>query len=234
VSLLASLEGAPSLVREALDVRQRALDRLAEHAHLSPSDLVHRARAGTLSSHNEAVRRLADERSAAWWIRQKDASLGVLLGRASAASDRARSRAPEGSAQHPSVEVAVLSRWDGAAPRVAQALLREQSPDGIEVFRATDGPGMPPAPAVRLAVEERGLALGDDAPRSVPEGARAELIVTVGEAPRLGEEYRGKRIHLWRAGVSRQALTLPEARRLVAELEKEANCLVAEYRARLH
>jgi hypothetical protein len=102
------------------------------------------------------------------------------------------------------------------------------------VYRATQsGASAPVTPHVRLAMEERGLAPAADAPRPVPEGASADLIVSVAELPELGDEYRGKRIHFWRSTVLSPG-TPAEARRLVAELEQEANCLVEEYRRRLH
>jgi hypothetical protein len=186
------------------------------------------------------VRALGAQRSAAWWIAQRDASLSTLLSRATLLGDAPAARAAHAAgvasaaapASHPRVGLCVLARDDGAVPRAAEAILRAHAPPAIDVFRAAPGRARGPEPVVDEALRERGLEPPGE-PRSLVDAARAVAIVSVGEPPRLGEDFRGKRFHLWSTTPERPE-TLAEARDVFGQLTHQARCLVAEYRARLH
>jgi len=202
-------------VRFALAIRRAALARLADLA--APDD--------------PRVLALAAQRSAAWWVAQRDATPETLLARASALAPPAQA-AP--AAAHPRVGLCVVARHDGAVPRMAQAILRAHAPPAIDVFRAAAGRPLPPEPHVGEAMRERGLVLASDDARPLEDAAaQAVAFVSVGEAPRLTEGFRGKRIHLWETTPQRPG-SLAEARDVFGQLTHQARCLVAEYRARLH
>src|SRR5438093_12952852 len=82
--MLPRVEGTPQEVALAYRVRDRQLARLALHFRVSVEGLLALAFAGHLPQHALAVQRLASERSAAWWLRNEGASVGVLLARATA------------------------------------------------------------------------------------------------------------------------------------------------------
>src|SRR5438552_11590218 len=127
--MLPRVEGTPQEVALAYRVRDRQLARVALHFRVSVESLLALAFAGHLPQHARAVQRLASERSAAWWLRNEGASVGVLLARAtvgerpspSSSSASASALAPASpSSGHPTVGLAVISRADDGVPRLAQ------------------------------------------------------------------------------------------------------------------
>jgi hypothetical protein len=131
------------------------------------------------------------------------------------------------------VGLCVVARDDGPLPRAAEAILRAHAPPAIDVFRSAPGRPRGGDLPVAEALRERGLVLAPDEARPLVQAARAVALVSVGEPPRLTEDFRGKRIHLW-STTPEHPVTLAEARDVFGQLTHQARCLVAEYRARLH
>ncbi|MEA3201788.1 MAG: hypothetical protein QOE90_3216 [Thermoplasmata archaeon] len=226
------LEGTQGEVRAALAIRREALHRLAMHFGLPPAELLQRAAHGRLPQHGPALVELASQRKASWWLQRRDLAPHALLG-APMPSRPAHAPDLELPPGHPKVGVAVVSRTDGLAPRLAQAVLRAAVPRAMEVARAAETPQRQAPPLLDETLRAHGVSVPDEPPRSIAEAACAEVVVQVGDVPRLPESYRGKRIHLWRVEPERPA-SLQEARFVYGQLTQQAHCLVDEYRKRLH
>lgn len=211
---LAPLEGSGGEVRHAVALRREALARLAQHLGLPPGRILH----------HPAVARLARERRAAWWLANGAQPAHALL---------AGAPADELPPAHPRVEIAVVSRTDGPAPRLAHAILRANVPPVIAVHRAAEHPWGGLTDAARAALAEHGVAAPDDAPLPLERAARADIVIQAGDVPAFPDAFRGKRIHLWRTTPEAPA-TREEARFVYGQVTQEAHCLLDEYRRRLH